>query len=51
MRYKGGVSSYLEVLTNVTNYFSAELNLARSTLNERLSLVQIYNALGGGWQP
>jgi outer membrane protein, multidrug efflux system len=50
VRYKGGVSSYLEVLTNETNYFSAELNLARARLNERLSVVQVYNALGGGWQ-
>jgi outer membrane protein, multidrug efflux system len=50
MRYKGGVSSYLEVLTNETNYFSAQLNLARARLSERLSLVQIYNALGGGWE-
>ncbi|HMF76014.1 MAG TPA: efflux transporter outer membrane subunit [Bryobacteraceae bacterium] len=50
MRYKGGVTSYLEVLTNETNYFSAELNLARARLSERLSLVQVYNALGGGWE-
>ncbi len=50
MRYKGGVSSYLEVLTNDTNYFSAELSLARARLSERLSLVQVYNALGGGWE-
>lgn len=50
MRYKGGVTSYLEVLTNNTNYFSAELELARAQLSERLSLVQIYSALGGGWQ-
>ena len=49
-RYRGGVASYLEVLTNETNYFAAELNLARARLNERLALVQIYNALGGGWQ-
>jgi outer membrane protein, multidrug efflux system len=49
-RYRGGVASYLEVLTNETNYFSAELNLARARLSERLSLVQIYNALGGGWE-
>ncbi|MGH7489362.1 MAG: efflux transporter outer membrane subunit, partial [bacterium] len=48
-RYKGGVASYLEVLTNETNYFSAQLNLARARLNERISLVQVYNALGGGW--
>ncbi len=50
MRYRGGAASYLEVLTNETNYFSAELNLARARLDERLSLVQVYNALGGGWQ-
>jgi multidrug efflux system outer membrane protein len=49
-RYQGGVTSYLEVLTNETNYFAAELNLVQARLNERLSLVQIYNALGGGWQ-
>ncbi|HLJ16103.1 MAG TPA: efflux transporter outer membrane subunit [Bryobacteraceae bacterium] len=50
MRYKAGATSYLEVLTNETNYFAAQLNLARARLNERLSLVQIYNALGGGWE-
>jgi multidrug efflux system outer membrane protein len=50
VRYRGGSSSYLEVLTNQTNYFAAELNLARARLNERLALVQIYNALGGGWE-
>lgn len=50
IRYKGGATSYLEVLTNETNYFSAELNLAQARLNELLSLVQLYKALGGGWQ-
>jgi multidrug efflux system outer membrane protein len=50
IRYKGGITSYLEVLTNDTNYFSAELALARAQLGERLALVQLYNALGGGWQ-
>lgn len=50
IRYKGGVTSYLEVLTNETNYFAAELNLAQAQANELLALVQIYQALGGGWQ-
>jgi multidrug efflux system outer membrane protein len=50
IRYKGGATSYLEVLTNQTNYFSAELNLAQARLNELLALVQLYKALGGGWQ-
>jgi outer membrane protein, multidrug efflux system len=48
-RYDGGVTSYLEVLTNETNLFSAELNLARARLSERLSYVQLYSSLGGGW--
>jgi len=50
MLYQNGGASYLQVLTAETNYFSAELNLAQAELNERLSLVQLYNALGGGWQ-
>ncbi len=49
-RYQGGATSYLEVLTNETNYYSAELNLAAARLNERLALVEVYNSLGGGWQ-
>jgi multidrug efflux system outer membrane protein len=50
IRYKGGAASYLEVLTNQTNYFSAELNLAQARRNELLALVRLYKALGGGWQ-
>jgi len=50
MRYSGGVASYLEVLTNDTNYFSAELNLVQAQLNELLALVQLYRGLGGGWE-
>jgi multidrug efflux system outer membrane protein len=50
IRYRGGVTSYLEVLTDEANYFSAELTLAQARLNERLALVQVYNTLGGGWQ-
>lgn len=50
MRYQGGVTSYLEVLDSDTRYFDAQLGLAQAQLNERLSLVQLYNALGGGWQ-
>jgi len=50
LRYTGGATSYLEVLTNETNYFTAELGLVQAQLNELLSLVQIYRGLGGGWQ-
>jgi multidrug efflux system outer membrane protein len=51
LRYRGGATSYLEVLTSQTNFFSAELGLAQARLNELLALVQLYSALGGGWQP
>lgn len=50
VRYRGGAASYLEVLDSDTRYFTARLNLAQAQLNERLALVQIYNALGGGWE-
>ena len=49
IRYRAGVTSYLEVLTNDTNYFAAQLNLAQAQQNELTALVQVYNALGGGW--
>jgi multidrug efflux system outer membrane protein len=48
-RYQGGATSYLEVLDSETRLFSAQLGLAQARLNERLALVQIYRALGGGW--
>jgi multidrug efflux system outer membrane protein len=48
--YKNGGASYLQVLTSETNDFAAELNLVQAQLNERLALVQLYQALGGGWQ-
>ncbi|HEU4995318.1 MAG TPA: efflux transporter outer membrane subunit [Gemmatimonadaceae bacterium] len=51
VRYRGGVASFLEVLTSQTNFFEAELALARARLQELLSLVQLYAALGGGWDP
>jgi multidrug efflux system outer membrane protein len=48
--YQHGGASYLQVLISENNDLSAELNLAQAQLNERLALVQLYNALGGGWQ-
>jgi multidrug efflux system outer membrane protein len=49
IRYDGGVTSYLEVLYNEQQLFAAELTLAKARLNELLSVVQLYLALGGGW--
>jgi multidrug efflux system outer membrane protein len=50
MRYRGGVSSYLEVLDTERERLTAEQEFARGQLGEALALVQLYKALGGGWQ-
>jgi outer membrane protein, multidrug efflux system len=50
MRYKGGATSYLEVLDSDTRYFAAQLGLAKADLGELLSFVDLYRALGGGWE-
>jgi outer membrane protein, multidrug efflux system len=49
-RYQGGATSYLEVLTTDSDLFSAQLNLVNAQEEEALSLVQLYGALGGGWE-
>jgi multidrug efflux system outer membrane protein len=50
IRYQGGSTGYLEVLTTDSNLFSAQLNLVTAQQGEALTLVQLYGALGGGWQ-
>ncbi len=50
MRYKGGTTTYLEVLDGQRSLFSAELALALARGNEYQSLVRLYRSLGGGWQ-
>lgn len=50
IRYKGGVTSYLEVLDSERQFFEAELGLVRAQRDELLAVVRLYRALGGGWQ-
>ena len=50
LRYQGGSTSYLEVLTTDSNLYTAQLNLVTAQQSEALTLVQLYSALGGGWQ-
>jgi multidrug efflux system outer membrane protein len=50
MRYKGGTTTYLEVLDGQRSLFTEELTLAQARGTEYQSLVQLYRALGGGWQ-
>lgn len=51
LRYHGGVDTMLNALTADQDLFVAEVALAQGRLDELLSLVQVYKALGGGWLP
>ena len=51
IRYEGGVDSLLNALDADRELFDAQLQLTQTRRNELLSLVQLYKALGGGWQP
>lgn len=50
LRYSGGVSSYLEVLDTERQLFDAEVQLVQARRDESLSVIELYKALGGGWQ-
>jgi multidrug efflux system outer membrane protein len=50
VRYQGGVDTQLNALDADRDLFQAELSLTQIRLNELLSVVQLYKALGGGWQ-
>jgi len=49
-RYVAGKASYYEVLEAQQQLFPAELNLARTGRDHLLATVELYKALGGGWQ-
>jgi multidrug efflux system outer membrane protein len=50
LRYNGGVATLLDALDADRELFEAERSLARARRDELLSVVQLYRALGGGWQ-
>ncbi|HEV7800973.1 MAG TPA: TolC family protein, partial [Burkholderiales bacterium] len=49
LRFRSGVISYIEVLDAQRQLLSAQLDLNASQINQRLAAVQLYRALGGGW--
>ena len=50
IRYRGGVDTQLNALDADRDLFQAELDLSQIRLQELLSVVELYKALGGGWQ-
>ena len=51
LRYDTGLANYLEILVADQQLFDQELLLARSRGAQLTAVVQLYRALGGGWQP
>src|SRR5262245_36760300 len=49
MRYLEGLSSYVEVLDALQRLYPAQTALAQTEVNRRLVIIQLYKALGGGW--
>ncbi len=49
VRFTGGATSFLEVLTTQQQYFTAELQTTQAWFAELQNYVQLYQALGGGW--
>ena len=49
MRYLEGLSSYVEVLDALQRLYPAQLALAQTEVDRRLVIIQLYKALGGGW--
>jgi NodT family efflux transporter outer membrane factor (OMF) lipoprotein len=50
MRYEGGVASYLDLLDAQRSLFTAQQALVQARLARLQNQVQLYRALGGGWQ-
>jgi multidrug efflux system outer membrane protein len=50
VRYLGGVDTLLNALDSDRDLFQSELLLSQIRLSEQDSVVQLYKALGGGWQ-
>src|SRR5438552_2407080 len=49
MRYRNGVSSYLDVLDAQRGLFGAELGLTQAERDQLVAAVQLYRAVGAGW--
>lgn len=50
LQYRTGSINYIEVLDAQRRYFDAQIGLSNAVRDENLALVQLYKALGGGWQ-
>ncbi len=50
LRYRSGLSAYFEVLEAQQQLFPAEIGLAQTRRDQLIAVVDLYKAVGGGWQ-
>ena len=50
LQYRAGSINYLDLLDAQRRYLDAQIGLSNAVRDEHLALVQLYKALGGGWQ-
>lgn len=50
LQYRGGSINYIDVLDAQRRYFEAQIGLSNAVRDEHLAIVQLYKALGGGWE-
>jgi multidrug efflux system outer membrane protein len=50
LRYVSGLSAYFEVLEAQQQLFPAEIGLSQTRRDQLVAVVNLYRALGGGWQ-
>lgn len=51
LQYRAGTISYLDVLDAQRRYFDAQIGVSNAIRDERLAIITLYRALGGGWTP
>jgi multidrug efflux system outer membrane protein len=49
-QYRYGGTKYIDVLDAQRRYFDAQIGQSNAVRDEYIALVQLYKALGGGWQ-
>ena len=50
VQYRGGTLNYLDVLDAQRRYFDAQIGVNAAIRDEFLSIINLYKALGGGWE-
>lgn len=51
LQYMNGVIGYLDLLDAQRTYLSAQIDLSNAVRDKQIAVVNLYKALGGGWQP